>query len=397
MLQRKQNCACGGGCPRCSQEVNAETIQTKLAVSTPGDQYEQEADRVADQVMRMSEPQSNHDLRGLSKSPGSLVQRNCALSVEEEEALQRKEISGGPTVIEKSHDAPAEVHEALHSPGVSLDAATRAFMEPRFGRALDDVRVHTGSQAATAAKGVGALAFTVGHNIVFGNGQFAPDTSNGRRLLAHELAHVVQQKGSVSRSIQRDVDPAIVEESERLGQDFRRDRIRDLGRMIDRMQFRKIVVDCLSNTGVRLLDVLSRMRSRVNANPACLRFFQQNFRLSPDSLFLPNRNPTITVDAGLTVSGRTRCPEPAVLVQGALCGSPLRERVIMHELTHYAGCLTSTNTPSSEALAEQGADVCMGTVREALDAARQVAPTAAPQPPQQGTHPVQRKVIHDEP
>ncbi len=268
-------------------------------------------------------------------------------------------------------------------------------MEPRFGHDFSNVRVHTNAQASASAKRIGALAFTAGRDIVFGSGQFAPETVAGQRLLAHELTHVIQQEGSASRGVQRDVDPAVEEEVERAGQDFRRERRRDLSQMIDRMRFRKIVVDCPATGGVRLLDVLSRMRSRVNANQACLRFFQQNFRLSPDRFFLPNSNPTITVDATLPVSGRTRCPEPAVLIQSALCGSPHRERVIMHELTHYAGCLIPANRPSSEELAEQGANVCMGTVQEALEAARRqgrVAPTAAP-PPQ----PPQHKLIHDQP
>lgn len=394
VIQRKSACACGGGCPRCASESHHPSVQTKLTVSTPGDQYEQEADRVADQVVRMDGPPRNNQATGFTTAAGSVVQRKCA-KCEDEEAIQKKELEGHEAGSGYAREAPSIVHEALRSPGQPLDAATRAFMEPRLGHDFSQVRVHADAQAATSARRIGALAFTAGRDIVFGNGQFAPETVAGQKLLAHELTHVIQQEGSASRGVQRDVDPAVEEEVERAGEDFRRDRRRDLSRIIDRMPFRKIPVDCPRKSGVRLLDVLSRMRSRVNANQACLRFFQKNFRLSPDRFFLPNRNPTITVDATLEVSGRTRCPEPAVLIQSPLCASPHRERIIMHELTHYAGCLTAANTPSSEELAEQGANVCMGTVQEALEDARRqgrVAPTTPP-PPQ----PPQHKLIHDQP
>src|SRR5262249_11828675 len=87
----------------------------------------------------------------------------------------------------------------LRSPGHPLDSAARAFFEPRFGRDFSDVRMHTNKQAAESAKSIAALAYTVGNNIAFGEDQFAPDSNAGRRLLAHELAHVVQQsKGSNS-------------------------------------------------------------------------------------------------------------------------------------------------------------------------------------------------------
>ncbi len=88
---------------------------------------------------------------------------------------------------------PPIVHEVLRSPGQPLDEATRAFMEPRFGHDLSRVRVHTNAKAAESARAVNALAYTVGRDVVFGSGQFAPGTVAGQRLLAHELTHVVQQ------------------------------------------------------------------------------------------------------------------------------------------------------------------------------------------------------------
>ena len=98
--------------------------------------------------------------------------------------------------------APPIVNEVLASPGQRLDAATRAFFEPRFGHDFSSVRVHAGTAAAQSANEMGARAFTVGNNIVFGTGQLSPGTQDGRRLLAHELTHVIQQRtGIVSRQI----------------------------------------------------------------------------------------------------------------------------------------------------------------------------------------------------
>ncbi len=96
--------------------------------------------------------------------------------------------------------ASSLVHETLRSGGQPLDSATRLFMEPRFGHDFSKVRVHTGSRAAESAKSVSAMAYTVGRNIVFGHGQFAPQTRQGQHLLAHELTHTLQQTGGVSRS-----------------------------------------------------------------------------------------------------------------------------------------------------------------------------------------------------
>jgi Domain of unknown function (DUF4157) len=92
--------------------------------------------------------------------------------------------------------APAILHDVLRSPGVPLDRATREAMEPRFGHSFADVRVHADERAAASSDAVGALAYTAGSHVVFGAGRYAPGSGEGRRLLAHELAHVVQQSGS---------------------------------------------------------------------------------------------------------------------------------------------------------------------------------------------------------
>src|SRR5437588_6099007 len=88
---------------------------------------------------------------------------------------------------------PPTVHDVLNSSGQSLDESTRAFMEPRFGHDFSQVRVHTDERAVESAQAVNALAYTVGSDIVFNQGQYAPDAQSGKHLLAHELTHVVQQ------------------------------------------------------------------------------------------------------------------------------------------------------------------------------------------------------------
>jgi hypothetical protein len=114
-----------------------------------------------------------------------------------------------------SMEWPAAVQDAFHSPGKPLDRATRASMEPRFGTNLGGVRIHNGTEAATAARSVNANAFTVGQDIFFGPGRYDPHSAEGRRLLMHELSHTVQQSGgsrgkrlsSAGRGLYRDPNP----------------------------------------------------------------------------------------------------------------------------------------------------------------------------------------------
>ncbi len=106
-----------------------------------------------------------------------------------------------------------DVHEVLRSPHQQIDASTRAFMEPRLGHDFSQVRVHVGDQADSSARSLDALAYTAGNDIVFRAGQYSPNTEDGRRLLAHELAHVAQQgqSGWIYRSVVDDRRSKIVE------------------------------------------------------------------------------------------------------------------------------------------------------------------------------------------
>ena len=164
--------------------INSPYIQTKLQVSTPGDPFEEEADRVADTVMRMPDP--------------SRIQRKCDEC--EEETLQRKTAEGDE--IHVTDRIEAQVN-SLRGGGQPLPESLRAHFEPRFGHDFSDVRLHTGARAAEAARSINAQAFTFGQHVAFGSGQYSPETSSGQRLLAHELTHVVQQSGRAPSTISR--------------------------------------------------------------------------------------------------------------------------------------------------------------------------------------------------
>ena len=162
-------------------------IQRKLVVGQANDPLEHEADRVADQVMRMPAAPEIEP----AAAPPQISRKCAACEAEEEEQPQKKEAGTSEATL---GEAPASVHEVLRSPGRPLDAATRAYFEPRFGRDFSGVRVHTDARAAASAAAVQARAYTVGSNVAFGADEYAPATTQGRELLAHELAHTVQQQ-----------------------------------------------------------------------------------------------------------------------------------------------------------------------------------------------------------
>lgn len=152
------SCACGGGCPRCQ-------AKSALKVGAPDNAHEREADAVADRVMRMAASGDPVTPQGRVSSAGA-------------------------------SSAPASVEQVLRSPGQALDSGTRSWFEPRFGQDMSGIRVHTDRAAQQSARDIRANAYTVGSDIVFAAGQFAPSTHAGRHLLAHELTHVAQQGGN---------------------------------------------------------------------------------------------------------------------------------------------------------------------------------------------------------
>lgn len=204
-LRLQRACVCGNSCANCAAKGDEQRwLQPKLTVGSPNDRYEQEADRVADQIMRMPEP---------------TIQRQMEPEEEEQEMVQRKAITNQVAPLDsaqKSSEVPPIVHEVFNSPGQPLDPKTCTFMESRFGHDFSRVRVHSGAAAEQSARAVNALAYTSGRDMVFGVGQYAPHTSTGQHLLAHELAHVVQQDGNV-RDLQQ--DSKLGEENDRYEQE----------------------------------------------------------------------------------------------------------------------------------------------------------------------------------
>jgi hypothetical protein len=161
----------------------AGVIQTKLAINQPGDIYEQEADRVAGQGIRMPEPQRRTCACG-GGCPKCEIQRLAY------EHAQPKRVQTNDSVEVVA--API-VHDVLRTSGQPLEQSARAFFEPRLGFDLSLVRIHHDQDAAESARPFGAYAYTVANHVVFGAGRYAPERSDGKRLLAHELTHVMQQ------------------------------------------------------------------------------------------------------------------------------------------------------------------------------------------------------------
>ncbi|HEU4874579.1 MAG TPA: DUF4157 domain-containing protein, partial [Pyrinomonadaceae bacterium] len=177
---------CGGGCPSCQSGAG------NLKVSQPNDAAEIEADAIADRVMRMpARAEATNPTNHIDSTTG--IHRKCNACKEEEETIQRKPL---PAANGPSSQNPDHVNNVISSGGQPLDLTTQQFFEPRLGRDLSSVRVHTGSAASQSARAVDARAYTLGHNIVFGSGEYAPHSESGRHLLAHELAHVSQAHGS---------------------------------------------------------------------------------------------------------------------------------------------------------------------------------------------------------
>lgn len=169
---------------------------SKLASSVPGDPTETEADRISRRVMLKTEA----DLERTCPCSGNCG--DCRTGRPEAQMVQRQTRDIGSS--DGTRAFPRIVQEVLRAPGRQLEAGARAFMERRFGHEFSAVTVHTDMTAAESARAVNALAYTVGRHVVFDSGQYAPNTTAGRQLLAHELTHVVQQGHGVDRgSLQR--------------------------------------------------------------------------------------------------------------------------------------------------------------------------------------------------
>ncbi len=214
--------------------LRGPTLQPKLTIGAPNDKYEQEADRVADEVIQMPEPRLQRQVEPEEEEEETLQPKPLANQItplaqvqrqeepeEEEEMLQAKPLSDQITplvqrqVEEEEKEEEEEILQTKENPGQTPEVApvlesriqslkgegqplpesTRAFFEPRFGYDFSQMRVHTNRNAVQINRELNAQAFTHGRDIYFGTGRYNTGTSSGKRLLAHELTHVVQQEG----------------------------------------------------------------------------------------------------------------------------------------------------------------------------------------------------------
>jgi hypothetical protein len=166
-------------------------IQAKLAVGVPDDPLEKEADRVAEAVI--ASPRAV----GVQRKCASCVAGGQCASCAEDETLHAKESPGHTPRITPGVESSVA---SLRGGGEPLPASARAFFEPRLESDLSQVRVHTGGAAAESAREINALAYTVGRDVVFAAGRYAPESGEGKKLLAHELTHVLQQTGGTAAS-----------------------------------------------------------------------------------------------------------------------------------------------------------------------------------------------------
>lgn len=188
-----------------SAMLRSGLIQAKLTINSPNDEYEQEADQVAGQVMQMSEskvqlqtePEEEEgeetlQTKALAEQIKPLVQMQVEPEeAEEDETTAQTKRAGGKS-SQMRPGLVARIH-SLKGGGQPLPKLARNFFEPRFGYDFGQVRIHTDAQAATTARAMSARAFTTGRDVVFGSGEYSPGTEDGKRLLAHELTHVMQQ------------------------------------------------------------------------------------------------------------------------------------------------------------------------------------------------------------
>ena len=194
--------------PATSAHQAGAALRGGLLIGEPNDAYEQEADRVANEISGGGFLHHHWSPSGFRGGSSFLQRCSCGQTeviegeceeCKKKKTLQRK--AGGPA---HSAIAPPIVHDVLRSSGEPLDSATRSYFEARVGRDLSGVRVHADAKAAESARSVNAHAYTVGGHVVFAAGRYQPSGSAGRRLLAHELVHTVQQTGrAAGRTLQR--------------------------------------------------------------------------------------------------------------------------------------------------------------------------------------------------
>jgi hypothetical protein len=173
-------------------------IQAKLTINQPGDKYEQQADRIADKVMRTPKPEANEKRADLSQPqlqqpmlPTNESEVRHKPIEDEEKILQAKAAPGQTPTVSPSIES--RVKGIQSRTGEPLPPEICTSMEARFGHDLSQVRIHRDTEASDLANRLNSRAFTIGKNIIFRSGEYQPGTSLSNQLLAHELTHVMQQ------------------------------------------------------------------------------------------------------------------------------------------------------------------------------------------------------------
>jgi len=196
--------------------LSSKAMQAKLTVNPPDDQYEREADRVADVVAQTSvsevqrQPEEEEEEEPLQAKAISQIQRQ--LEEEEEEEIQTKAV--GSQSLTVSEHLEAQIDEARGS-GQPLDEQIRASLESQLGHDFSQVRIHTDAKADTLSRQLDAEAFTTGHHVFFKEGAYQPDSERGKGLIAHELTHVVQQEAAPALQRQAAEAPAAEAEADK--------------------------------------------------------------------------------------------------------------------------------------------------------------------------------------
>ncbi len=181
--------------------VSPIRLQPKLSIGAVNDPMEYEADAMADKVMSM------HELPSVAAGNAGGIQRKCS-HCEEEEKVQRKPLASfiqrkESSAVTVASDSVSNQINATKGSGSSMDRHTQSFMQNRFGTDFNDVKIHTGGEAIQMNRELSAKAFTVGNDIYFNEGQYNPNSDEGKHLLAHELTHTVQQSDLVLKKVQK--------------------------------------------------------------------------------------------------------------------------------------------------------------------------------------------------
>jgi hypothetical protein len=242
-----------------NNSVKTKFIQPKLKIGQPGDKYEQEADLLANRVMSSSQNDSlsmqtqtiGEDEENIQMQPIEEEEElqmkcdNCTtdnniqmqpVEEEEEELIQPKSIKASESAVAPSNIF-GEINKSKGS-GATMDEKTRSFMNKRFGANFNHVNIHTNESAVRLNKQLNAKAFTVGNDIFFNRGKYNPTSQEGKRLLAHELTHTIQQGATIQPMIQKEG-----EEGESEGSSSSSNPLADL--------VSGLVRDQLSNSGMR--------------------------------------------------------------------------------------------------------------------------------------------------